>query len=370
MLQATSNYLQKKGITSTTVVLDKARAQENIRRMTQKAQRAGAIFRPHFKTHQSAVVGRWFHDAGVRHIAVSSLAMAEQFADLGWRDITLALLFNPLEIDRAAQLARSLTQRGGRLGLLVDSPHTAGIISAAMDVPTDIWLKVDTGYGRTGTPWEDGETLRSTLAACQELAVPVGLLTHSGHSYSARSAQAINRIYAETISRLRSARDQSRRHGLRLSVGDTPCCSAVDDLSACDEIRPGNFVFNDLMQLDIGSCRIDQLASATVCPVLGVYPERRQVVVHGGAVHLSKESLPGPNYGCLGTAGPEGLGDVLREAPLVSLSQEHGVVEFARENFEALAGNLRPGDLVLVWPVHSCLNCDLMREQMAVPLTI
>ncbi len=370
MLKATSTILQQKGITHPTVVLDKGRAQANIRSMVKKARQAGAIFRPHFKTHQSAVVGRWFHDAGVRHIAVSSLAMAEQFADLGWRDITLALLFNPLEMERAMQLAQYLGQRGGRLGLLVDSPYTAGIIAEGFETPTDIWLKVDTGYGRTGISWDDEEKLTNTLEACRELAVPAGLLTHSGHSYHARGAEAVTKIYEETVTRLTSARDCTGRAGLLLSVGDTPCCSIVDDLSACDEIRPGNFVFNDLMQLEIGSCGAADLASATVCPVVGVYPERRQIVIHGGAVHLSKESLAGPIYGCLGTVTENGIDEVLRQAPLVSLSQEHGVVEFSHDDFRAMAGDLKPGDLVLVWPVHSCLNCDLMREQMAVPLTI
>ncbi len=369
MLKATSEILKQKGITRPTVILDKGRAQNNIRRMAAKARRSGAIFRPHFKTHQSPVVGRWFHDAGVRHIAVSSLAMAEKFADLGWRDITLALLFNPLELPRAARLAQYLEQRSGRLGLLVDSPYTAGIIAGGIDSPTDIWLKVDTGYGRTGLKWDDTETLRATLAACRELAVPAGLLTHSGHSYHARGAEAIRHIYEKTITRLTAARDQSGHAGLHLSVGDTPCCSVVDDLSSCDEIRPGNFVFHDLMQLEIGSCAAGDLASATVCPVVGIYPDRRQVVLHGGAVHLSKESLAGPIYGCLGTVAEAGLGEVLPQAPLVSLSQEHGVVELSAENFAALAGDLKPGDLVLVWPVHSCLNCDLMREQMAVPTT-
>jgi D-serine deaminase-like pyridoxal phosphate-dependent protein len=199
------------------------------------------------------------------------------------------------------------------------------------------------------------------------------LLTHSGHSYAARGADQVAAIYTESVARLQAARAHCKHDGLLLSLGDTPCCSVVDDLSACDEIRPGNFVFYDLMQLHIGSCAATDLAAATACPVIGVYPERHQLVLHGGAAHLSQESLCDAGgtacFGCLGTVTAEGLGEVLPQAPLVSLSQEHGVVEI-RNHWESLAAHLVPGDLVLVWPVHSCLNCDLLRDQMSDPVTL
>lgn len=373
MLKPTSYHLRKMGITSPSVVIDQARAQANIQRMARKAAAAHAVFRPHFKTHQSALIARWFQQEGVQRITVSSLTMAEFFADLGWQDITLALLFNPLEIKRASHLAQRLEDRGGRLGFTVESPEVVDLIAKNTGCRTNIWLKIDTGYGRTGIKWNDAAGLGRTLDKCHELAVPVGLLTHSGHSYTALSPFEVKDIYAETVVRMRAARVHTGNTNLKISLGDTPTCSLVDDLSACDEIRPGNFVFNDLMQLEIGSCGEKDLASATACPVLGVYPERQQVVIHGGAVHLSKEHLTDKNgrpvYGCLGTVSSTGLDEVLPQAPLTSLSQEHGVIDF-KNDFEKLAKNLVPGDLVLVWPVHSCLTCDQLKDQMAAPITI
>ncbi len=373
MLKPTSYHLKKLGITTPTVVIDPVRAQTNIQRMAGKAEAGNAVFRPHFKTHQSAEVARWFHDAGVRKIAVSSLAMAETFVDLGWRDITLALLFNPLEIQRASRLAQRLAGQKGRLGLTVETPAVVKLIADNMGYRTDIWLKIDTGYGRTGIKWNDSDRIRRVLDKCQELAVPVGLLTHSGHSYSSLSPTEVKDIYTETALRMKAVRVNTGNPNLKISHGDTPTCSLVDDLSACDEIRPGNFVFYDLMQLEIGSCGEKDLAAATVCPVLGVYPDRQQIVIHGGAVHLSKECLTDrngdPAYGYLGTVSSQGLDGILPQAPLVSLSQEHGVVDF-RGKFEKYAQNLVPGDLVLVWPVHSCLTCDQLKDQMANPQTI
>ena len=97
---------------------------------------------------------------------------------------------------------------------------------------------------------------------------------------------------------------------------------------------------------------------------MGLYPDRKQIVVHGGAVHLSKEALIENGrtiYGKLGTldlppGGQPRLGRVLDDAPVISLSQEHGVIE-AGDNL-----GLEIGDLVVVWPVHSCLTCDLLDD--------
>ena len=360
MLKAASEHLKSLGLTGPAMVVDESRARANIRAMADKARRSGVIFRPHFKTHQSPVVARWFADEGVDRITVSSVRMAEQFAETGWKDITIAFLLNPLEIPRLTHLAEYLNRRGGKLGVTVDSVAAA---RAIIDLDAQVWVKVDTGYGRTGVRWNAADQLAKVLT---EIPEPAGLLTHTGHSYSAHGRNQLLEIYAETVERMSAA-----NCGLPLSVGDTPCCSAVDEFTGIDEIRPGNFVFYDLMQLQIGSCTADQMAAAVVCPVVGIYPDRNQVVVHGGAVHLSKESLDFEGrriYGCLGDLDlppggqNAGLGPVLREDPVISLSQEHGVIEADA----TIIGDLGIGDLVVVWPVHSCLACDLMGEMTTI----
>jgi D-serine deaminase-like pyridoxal phosphate-dependent protein len=354
MLKTTSEYLKSRGLTGPAVLIDEKRARANIRTMADKARDSGTEFRPHFKTHQSPKVARWFAEEGVDRITVSSVRMAEQFAETGWKDITIAFLLNPLEAPRISNLAEYLGRRGGKLGVTVDSAAAARVASS-LDV--EAWVKVDTGYGRTGIRWDAADQLTEVLGV---LGKPAGLLTHTGHSYDARGRQELERIFNETVQRMTAAGP-----GLKLSVGDTPCCSAVDTFSGVDEIRPGNFVFYDLMQLQIGSCTTSQIAAAAVCPVVGVYPERNQVVIHGGAVHLSKESLMSggrQTFGQMGTLElPPGgqsaeLGSVLAEAPVISLSQEHGVIQVPA----GYCGKLSIGDLVLVWPVHSCLMCDLM----------
>jgi D-serine deaminase-like pyridoxal phosphate-dependent protein len=372
MLNATSRLLAGLGLSGPSLVIDERRARANIAAMAGKAAASGVRLRPHFKTHQSGAVGRWFAEAGVTAVTVSSAAMAEACAEFGWRDITVGILVNPRELGRLDALAAHLRGRDGRLGLLVDDPDVTWDVVHALRAPCELWLKVDTGYGRSGTAWDDGERLRRVRDAAGDAGLR-GLLTHAGHGYALRGREALRELYAETARRLQSARRACGDEHLQLSVGDTPTCAAVDRFDGVDEVRPGNFVFHDLMQLQIGACDETQLAAAAVCPVIGSYPERGRLVLHGGAVHLSKEALaqelPGGGaraiYGCLGSLAQDGdrlgLDRVLPEAPVVSLSQEHAVVEYGADPAHP-AARLRPGDLALVWPVHSCLTCDLQRE--------
>jgi len=68
--------------------------------MVQKAKSNHVILRPHFKTHQSRIIGKWFKKAKVDKIAVSSFSMAEYFANDGWKDITVAFPVNIREIEK------------------------------------------------------------------------------------------------------------------------------------------------------------------------------------------------------------------------------------------------------------------------------
>jgi len=347
-----------------TLVVDEVRVRRNIARMTEKATRAGVGLRPHFKTHQSARIGEWFRQAGVRAITVSSVDMARYFAGAGWTDITLAFPFNPRQLAEIRELARRVD-----LGLLVDDERTAELLLDRLDAPARVWIKVDTGYGRAGISWEQAERI-GTLAARlgQDGDLPfAGLLTHAGHSYGAGSRKQILAIHEQTVERIGAVREALSAAGSRdclVSIGDTPCCSAAETFDGVDEIRPGNFVFYDLTQAQLGSCSDEDIAVAVACPVVGVHPDRGRIVIYGGAIHLSKDSLLDADgqlvFGYLARADERGWIGADRDLPLVSVSQEHGVVAAER----SAAERYEVGDVALVLPVHSCLTAEMFDEYM------
>ncbi len=357
MFQPTSSILKKHGVTRPTLIVFEDRARRNIRRMLAKSTSAGVTLRPHFKTHQSVEVAAWFAAEGVDRITVSSLTMAEKFSAASWLDITLAFLLNPLQLPKISRLAANLAARGGSLGITIDSPEAAAALATIAAPHPEVWLKIDTGYHRTGIPWNDTKLLNEVVRNLPQ--PPTGILTHAGHSYHTSGAKALKELWVETLQNMQAARTALRQSDLLISVGDTPTCSTVNDVSGVDEIRPGNFVYYDLMQLQIGSCLAEHLAAAVACPVVGLYPERGQVVIHGGAIHLSKEPLEENGALIFGKPGLLEPGRIVAEAAVTELSQEHGTITFKEGAFPA-PGTLAIGDLLLIWPVHSCLAADLL----------
>ncbi|MFO8071827.1 MAG: alanine racemase [Polyangia bacterium] len=345
------------GVDRPTLLVDERRARDNIGLMADRARAAGVRFRPHFKTHQSAAVGEWFASAGVESIAVSSLGMASYFADAGWRDITLAFPANPRRIDELEDLARRTS-----LGTITDDENVARSLLDRLPQSASVWVEIDPGYGRTGVSWEEPQRVVELAGLIDSSGAPRlgGLLTHAGQTYRAASADEVRAICAETIAKMQHLADKIDRAIGKLpeiSIGDTPSCCLAGDLSGADEIRPGNFVFFDLQQLSLGACEPDRIAAVAACPVAGVYPRRDEIAIHGGAVHLSKDTAPGGDrrvHGLLVHRAGDGWSAPDPAARVVSLSQEHGIVRI-----DAGVTGWSPGDVALVAPAHSCLTAEM-----------
>ncbi len=343
-----------------TLLLDAAICRRNITRMQEKAASHGLVFRPHFKTHQSRRIGSWFRDAGVTAITVSSVGMARYFADDGWDDITVAFPVNLREAEEIDALAARI-----RLGVLVESAAAAERLSVLLHAPVDVWIKIDTGYGRSGISFDDADRLGAlarVIADAPGLRLR-GLLTHGGDTYQAADAADVVQRFTRTRRRMLAAADSLRddHPRIQISVGDTPGCTLADDFSGIDEIRPGNFVFFDVMQLRRGVCRVEDIAVALACPVVAFHDERSELVLYGGAVHLSREQLVdargAQNFGLPVPLSAGGWARPLTGASVVRLSQEHGIVQLAAEDRSALS----EGDLLGILPVHSCLTAECMK---------
>jgi D-serine deaminase-like pyridoxal phosphate-dependent protein len=232
-----------------------------------------------------------------------------------------------------------------------------------------VWIKIDAGYHRTGILWNhfDGiATLAHSIAQSNRMTFK-GLLTHSGHAYRAQSPAEVTAIYLESMQRLRAIKKRLGAIGFQdtqISIGDTPSCSIVENFSDVDEIRPGNFVFYDITQLNIGSCQKENIAVAVACPVVAKHPERNEIVIYGGAVHLSKDFIVDKNgnkvFGYVAHFEENGWSPKIENTYVSSISQEHGIIKTESDYFE----KIHIGDVLLILPVHSCLTANLMRRYL------
>jgi D-serine deaminase-like pyridoxal phosphate-dependent protein len=305
-------------------------------------------------------LAEWFRAVGVRKITVSSIEMATYFAENGWDDITVAFPVNVRAMTALNDLASRIS-----LGILIADVSALPKLAAGLQHPVRAWIEVDTGYGRSGLPWDDPSALISAANAIVQ--VPqlnfAGILGHGGYTYNSHGLAEILAAHEKDIKRLDSAKSALLAAGFEdfeASTGDTPGCSRADNFGGADEIRPGNFVFYDIQQQQIGSCGFEQVAVALACPIVAIYPERNEVVIHGGGVHLGKDVLHksayGSIYGLVSMPTADGWEMPEMGCWMRSISQEHGVAVMRAD----LIPKLSVGDLILVLPVHSCMAADLM----------
>ncbi len=329
--------------------------------MQLKAETNDVIFRPHFKTHQSAEIGQLFKERGITKITVSSVSMAQFFKNHDWDDITIAFPVNILEIDEIEQLASQI-----KLNLLVESRFSTRFLADHLKSNTGIFIKIDIGYHRTGIDPQniiEIEAIINTISSSEKL-VFKGFLTHAGQTYAAHSKKEIKEICKTGIDQLAILKNNFIHDfpDIIISYGDTPSCSIVDDFSVIDEIRPGNFVYYDVMQVIIGSCRAEDIAVAVACPVVATHPHRNELVIYGGSAHLSKEFIleenGNRNYGFVVQIDKKGWGYPIHGAYVASLSQEHGIICIKNPEFSGF----KPGDVIGILPVHSCLTANLLKD--------
>ena len=341
-----------------TILLNKTICINNIMSMQAKARSAGVAFRPHFKTHMSAQIGGWFRNAGVTAITVSSVMMAQYFADHQWNDITIAFPVNPPEIADIDLLAGKI-----RINLLVETGNMIKLLNKRLTNRCGIFVKVDAGYGRTGIPVHDHKKillLAKEIVQYEKLDF-MGLLVHNGHTYHTSHPDQIHKIHNKALLVLQEVKNmlEKNRVPALLSVGDTPSMSLTKNFDGIDEIRPGNFVFYDIMQQKLGACNYNDIAVVLACPVVAKHESRNEAIIYGGAVHLSKDHVANE-------AGITIFGEVvmlknhqwtmpLRNTYVKSLSQEHGIIRTTSEYLDAIG----IGDFIGIMPVHSCLMVSL-----------
>lgn len=345
-----------------TLIVSKNLVLKNINKIKNKAEKNRIRFRPHFKTHQSVEIGEWLRVLGVNCITVSSVRMAECFAKAGWTDITIAIPVNILEIEKINELAKKV-----QLNLLIESIETVRTLEEKLKHSVEVWINIDTGYHRDGIEWNETYKIiqiATHIHNAKNMHL-TGILTHAGHSYKARNRTEIIAVHEDTINKMVQLQEEFKREGynnLQISVGDTPTSSVADDFSLVDEIRPGNFVFYDLKQVQIGSCTEEEIAIRLACPVIAKYDERKEILVDGGAIHLSKDFILDKGgrtiYGYISQSLENEFSKV-KDTYVSAISQEHGTIKTNNNNFFQ---RTNIGDIIYIIPVHACLTTNSMSK--------
>lgn len=331
------------------LVVDEAVARANAESMLERARTLGVVLRPHVKTHKTLEGGLLATGGTKRRIVASTLAEAQFFAAGGFDDIIYAVPITPDKLDEAADL----TARLQAFHVTVDHPVQVNALLARPALSGgkrwSVVLMIDCGYHRDGVDPDDPASVAlAKRIATSATAALLGVYTHGGHSYDARSVDEVRRIGEQErdavvrfANRLRAA---EVAFGGVVGVGSTPTCSnPPESLEGVTEMHPGNYVYYDYMQIQLGSCRPGQVACRVCARVIGHYPKQNMLLIDMGWTGISAQGAE-EGYGYV---------DGHPDLRIKKLKQEAGEVEGTDGrpiDFERYP----IGSILRVVPWHSC----------------
>jgi D-serine deaminase-like pyridoxal phosphate-dependent protein len=214
-----------------------------------------------------------------------------------------------------------------------------------------VLVEIDAGLGRVGVQ-TDGEMVSLARRAAELDGVAFrGILFYPGHIRMPEEEQGPQR--AAVAARLAAALDAMTAEGLEpeiVSGGSTPTVWKSHTMPGLTEIRAGSCIFYDREGLEIGVAGLDDIAYAVLATVVSMAVPG-QAVVDAGSKALSKEERTGHGFGVLFDRP---------EVKVVSLSEEHGVLDLSETDWAPTVG-----ERVRIIPNHVCVSVNLQEALLA-----
>ncbi|MFB6280327.1 MAG: D-TA family PLP-dependent enzyme [Salinibacter sp.] len=354
------------------LLIEQSRLQKNLAAMQELADANEVTLRPHAKTHKSVAVARRQHQRGAEGLTVATVAEAETFVDAGFEDVRVAYPVTGRDKHERLQALRA----AATISFTVDTPagaEQASAVYAEADDPVDVLMEVDVGHGRCGVHWADDEgavTLAQHIASLPGLRL-TGILTHAGQAYDGPSdgeteTDALRRVARHERDRMLSvastlveAEDVGVTPGtFEISVGSTPSMAAFENAERnglrVTEIRPGNYVMHDAMQVALGAASLADCALTVLATVIST--QTKPDGTHHAFVDAGKKVFTTDTG-----HGTDGHGIALADAATMQphpglrvdhLSEEHGWLTLGPDV------DLAVGDRLRIVPNHACVTVN------------
>jgi D-serine deaminase-like pyridoxal phosphate-dependent protein len=326
--------------------LDLERVRANAHKVAAYAAEHGLGWRPHIKTHKSTTIARIQLEAGARGLTVATPREAEVMAGL---TDDLLLAYPPVGEEKL----RRVVALAGRVDLKValdseDALRALAAAAAAGSVTVGVLVEQDVGLGRVGVAGADEVVPLARLARDLPGVRFRGVLFYPGHLRGGEAERI--RGLADVSDRVARTLGALAAEGLVpeiVSGGSTPTLWRSHEVAGLTEIRSGSCIFYDREGLELGVAGADDLAYTVLATVVST-AVAGHAVLDAGSKALAKEERGG--------GGGSGYGFLLEhpEVRVVSLSEEHGVIDLAGSAWAP-----RVGERVRVVPNHVCVSVNL-----------
>lgn len=326
------------------LIIDLDKVETNIAEMAAMTRQGGVRLRPHTKTHKIPELAKMQLAAGAAGITCAKVGEAEVMVDAGLDDVLVAYpIYGPTKWTRLATLREK-----ARIIVSLDSLEVAqglGTVGVQGNGPLEVYIEVDTGHHRMGrAPGAPTADLVRRIADVRGLEV-IGLLTHAGHAYAAKSLADRDGVIQREIDDLMMTKALCAELGVDLheiSVGSTPSArrEAQHSDEGVTEVRPGTYIFNDTAMVSLGVASYDTCAAFILASVVS-RPDQGRFVIDAGTKCFTSDGVGRTDW--IKVAGWDDL-------TMEFTTEEHGVGVIDTD----FGGRLEIGDKLLLIPSHVC----------------
>jgi D-serine deaminase-like pyridoxal phosphate-dependent protein len=324
----------------------------NILHMQTLADENYSWLRPHIKTHKSVDIAHRQITLGATGITTAKLSEAEIMYGSGINDIFIAnQITHPLKINRLKMLHAQC-----RVIIGMDNEQQIELLRPAFQKtirPLEVRIEIDSGFGRCGVKENKVLLNLAQKISAEPWLLLEGIFTHAGQVYSAGSEEEVAKIGDAEAKAAELAHTFLHRKGIEVqtvSVGSTPTAKYAVRNDTVNEIRPGNYVFYDGIQLALGSARAESCSLFVMATVIS-QPQKDQIVIDAGSEAL------GLDRGAHSLQLISGYGTPINiEATIERVSEEHGILKLKQAHMINL------GSPVIILPNHACSVANLFEK--------
>lgn len=341
--------MQIRELETPAILVDRSVLMYNLKRYQEACNVNGKALWPMIKTHKSVELAKLQKEVGAAGFLCGTLDECEALCDAG---LTPLMYAYPVADEVSCRRVVELAKRCEFYARLDDADAAAALNAAAKaaDLAISYTLIVDCGFHRFGKQPQDVVELAEKLKGFENLHL-VGISTHPGHVYGEADPANMPRYGADELREMKAAADALREAGFELEMvtsGSTPTFWDAVESETVDVFHPGNYVFQDCIQMANGTAK-ESDCSLTVYATVISHPSPDLWICDAGAKCL------GLDKGAHGNASVQGHGLIVGhpELSLDGLSEEVGKIHVHGET------SLKVGDRIRIIPNHSCSAANL-----------
>ena len=334
---------------------------KNINLMKTIAHKSNLKLIPHAKTHKCAEIAKLLIKSGVEGIAVAKFEEAMFFMENGIRLIKIC--YPMISEEKIISLLKKAHLFKVKIFFVIDSAQGLNIlqkISKKLNLLVNVYIEIDVGFNRCGLNHKN--PILTNLAKKiknSKYFLLIGITSHAGNIYAAKNIKEVLKVSERERLEMIKVKKLFLKlgiHDINICIGTTPGAWVQKNYEGISEIKPGNHIFNEKTQKNIGVVGWSQLA-LTVCATV-VSKNKKYLIIDAGSKSLSSD------LGAHGSKGLKGygLGFPIKTKPnsenaliIQKLSEEHGWI--INDN-----NKINIGDKIIIYPNHSCVVVNLFRK--------